>query len=109
MSNNAATITAQPMGKIIIMYGGKGGAGKTTSSYELAVAVVRAGYRVLLVDLDGGQASLSAKVGIDVTQLKYGLYEAIKDLEKAAGSGILRTTHGRKEVWGIFLPGLTSP
>ena len=49
------------MGKIIIIYGGKGGAGKTTSSYELAV--VRAGLRVLLVDLDGGQASLSAKVG----------------------------------------------
>jgi len=106
VSNNAATITAQPLGKIIIMYGGKGGAGKTTSSYELAVAVVRAGFRVLLVDLDGGQASLSAKVGIDVTQLKYGLYEAIKDLEKVAGSGILRTIEGRKEVWEKVRPSI---
>lgn len=88
-----------PLGKTIIIYGGKGGAGKTTTAYELAVALSRAGLRVLLVDWDGGQASLSAKVGIDVTQLKYGLYEAIKDMEKAAASGILRTVEGRKEVW----------
>ncbi len=58
--------------KTAAIYGGKGGAGKTTSTYELALA--RGGYQVLLVDLDGGQASLSAKVDIDVTKLDYGLH-----------------------------------
>jgi len=65
--------------QIIALYGGKGGAGKTTCTYNLGLALVQAGKSVLFVDWDGGQASLSALAGVDVIRLKYGLYEAIQD------------------------------
>jgi cellulose biosynthesis protein BcsQ len=67
-----------PLGHIATLYAGKGGSGKTTTTFHLAAALLAKGYRVLLVDWDGGQASLTAMAGVDPGSLQYGLYEAIK-------------------------------
>jgi chromosome partitioning protein len=69
-----------PLGHIATLYSGKGGSGKTTSTFHLAAALVAKGYSVLMVDWDGGQASLSAMANVDVTGLEYGLYEAIRTM-----------------------------
>jgi cellulose biosynthesis protein BcsQ len=66
-----------PLGHIATLYAGKGGSGKTTTTFHLAAALLAKGYRVLLVDWDGGQASLTAMAGVDPGSLQYGLYEAI--------------------------------
>jgi cellulose biosynthesis protein BcsQ len=67
----------------VAVFSGKGGSGKTTTTFNLGAALVRAGKRVLYVDMDGGQASLSAwvlgLVGEEVENLEYGLYEAMKE------------------------------
>ncbi len=56
----------------------KGGVGKTTTTFNLGVALQRLGRRVLLVDLDP-QASLSASAGIPVAQLTASVYQALLD------------------------------
>lgn len=50
--------------KIISVGGGKGGVGKSILSCALGVALVRAGHRVILVDLDLGAANLQTYLGI---------------------------------------------
>ncbi len=47
----------------------KGGVGKTTTTHNLGVALVRAGQKVLLVDLDP-QASLTVSVGVNAEGLE---------------------------------------
>ena len=56
----------------------KGGVGKTTTTFNLGVALQRLGRRVLLIDLDP-QASLSASAGIPVAQLTASVYQALLD------------------------------
>jgi len=56
----------------------KGGVGKTTTTFNLAVGLHRLGRRVLMVDLDP-QASLSASAGIPVAHLKTSVYQALLD------------------------------
>jgi chromosome partitioning protein len=54
----------------------KGGVGKTTTTFNLGVALHRMGRRVLLVDLDP-QASLTASTGIAVAHLTTSIYQAL--------------------------------
>ena len=56
----------------------KGGVGKTTTTFNLAVGLHNCGRRVLMVDLDP-QASLSASAGIPVAHLKTSVYQALLD------------------------------
>ena len=78
----------------------KGGVGKTTTVFNLGVALHRMGRRVLLVDLDP-QAALSASAGISVAHLTTSIYQALLDdsmdpvpiiLEAASGVDILPAT-----------------
>jgi chromosome partitioning protein len=56
----------------------KGGVGKTTTTFNLGVALYRLGRRVLLVDLDP-QAALSVSAGISIAHLTASIYQALLD------------------------------
>lgn len=56
----------------------KGGVGKTTTTFNLGVALQRQGRRVLLIDLDP-QAALSVSTGINIAQLKASIYQVLLD------------------------------
>lgn len=56
----------------------KGGVGKTTTTFNLGVALHRLGRRVLLVDLDP-QAALSVSAGISIAHLTASVYQALLD------------------------------
>lgn len=55
---------AQRAGRIIAVGGGKGGAGKTVFSTNLAVALAERGHRVLIVDADLGGANVHTVLGV---------------------------------------------
>ena len=50
--------------KIITLGNQKGGTGKSTTAMHLAVALLKLGYRVGTIDLDGGQGTLSRYVDV---------------------------------------------
>ena len=56
------------MGEIIAICSRKGGTGKTTTAQAIADGIRRAGYSVLLIDLDS-QTNLSAAMGADLSGL----------------------------------------
>jgi len=56
----------------------KGGVGKTTTTFNLGVALHRLGRRVLLVDLDP-QGALSVSAGISIAHLTMSIYQALLD------------------------------
>ncbi len=68
----------------------KGGVGKTTTTFNLGVALHRRGRRVLLVDLDP-QAALSASAGISLAHLTVSIYQALLD-DTVDPVPIIRTT-----------------
>jgi len=56
----------------------KGGVGKTTSAVNTSVLLGRAGFRVLLIDLDP-QGNTTSSLGVDKESLGSTLYEAMLD------------------------------
>ncbi|MDD4412720.1 MAG: AAA family ATPase [Patescibacteria group bacterium] len=64
------------MGKIIAVVNQKGGVGKTTTAVNVAAYIANFDKRVLLVDIDP-QANATSGLGIEHSQLEYGIYEAI--------------------------------
>lgn len=66
---------ARTMTKIIAIASGKGGVGKTTLSVNLAIAIAKAGQRVLIFDGDLGLANINVLLGIIP---KYNLYHVVK-------------------------------
>lgn len=55
------------MGQVTVVTSGKGGAGKSTVSAGLGVALAREGHKVLLIDGDAGLRSLDLMLGISGT------------------------------------------
>lgn len=82
---------SRPVGpKIIAIANQKGGVGKTTTSINLAAALVEQGQRVLLVDLDP-QGNASTGLGIEVEDRTFTTYELLLD-DIALGEVIQKTT-----------------
>ena len=84
----AATVTA--------VVNQKGGVGKTTTAFNLGVALHRLGRRVLLVDLDP-QASLSQSAGIHIAGLTASVYQALLD-ENLDPLSVIRPTHSGVDI-----------
>lgn len=53
------------MARRIVITSGKGGVGKTTTTYILGYSLARLGHRVVLVDLDMGLGNLDLVAGVD--------------------------------------------
>ncbi len=65
-------------GRVIALMNQKGGVGKTTTCANLGSAMVRAGKRVLLIDLDP-QAHLSLHVGVEPQRTPKSVYDLLTD------------------------------
>jgi chromosome partitioning protein len=80
---------APPHTRLIALLNQKGGVGKTTSTVNLGAALARAGFNVLLIDLDP-QAHLSLHVGIDPDDLTCTTYDLMTDDNATADDALHR-------------------
>lgn len=80
------------MAKTISITNQKGGVGKTTTSINLAAALVRRGQRILLLDIDP-QGNASVGLGVDTDDLKHTIYDVLLN-ECTAKQAIVNTESG---------------
>jgi chromosome partitioning protein len=66
------------MAHIYTLANAKGGCGKSTVAFNLAVCFARTGYRTLAIDLDH-QGNLSAALGVDLNELKFTAHRLLID------------------------------
>ncbi len=79
------------MTRIIAFFNQKGGTAKTTSTLNVAAALVERGRRVLAIDLDP-QASLTMAVGVDIAALTGSVYDLLIDETVETPDVIVPTT-----------------
>jgi len=75
---------------IVAFFNQKGGTAKTTSTLNVAAALVERGRRVLTMDLDP-QASLTMALGVDVTKLELSVYDLLADERLPLSDVVLQT------------------
>lgn len=101
LSSSLNTLVTDPEGKtnaskvaiVTAVVNQKGGVGKTTTTFNLGVALSRRGRRVLLVDLDP-QAALSTSAGIPVAHLSMSVYQALLDDSVDPKAIVVHTSSG---------------
>lgn len=87
--------TRPPGPRIIAIANQKGGVGKTTTTINLAAALVEQGKRVLIVDLDP-QGNASTGLGIGIEARKFSAYDLI--LEEAPLTTVIQQS-GIRNLW----------
>lgn len=80
------------MAKIISITNQKGGVGKTTTSINLAAALVQRGLRILVIDMDP-QGNATVGCGVDTDDVQETIYDLLL-LETTAKKAIIKSDSG---------------
>jgi chromosome partitioning protein len=83
--------------RVMVIANQKGGVGKTTSTVNLAAALVQLGQRVLVIDLDP-QGNASTALGVDHHRGTPSTYDAVVD-----GSGLADVMVASPELPGLYV------
>lgn len=114
-SPTEASFPLKPLGKVLAVTSGKGGVGKTFVSANLAAALAKRGYRVLVLDADLGLANLDVVLNLYPKLTLHDVFTGKATIEETiikapggfsvllAGSGMVEYSRLTPEVRDDFL------